>query len=72
MTAGAGQRVDGVVVTALPDGTYELSVHLVCALVPLPPLAERVRTAVLEVTAAAALGEAVGPVHVHVEEIADS
>lgn len=72
MTSGGGHRVDGVVVTALRDGRYEVDLHLVCALVPLPPLAERVRAAVLGGSDAAGFGDAVGPVHVRFEEIADS
>jgi hypothetical protein len=72
MTAGAGRRVDGVVVTAAPDGRYQVELHLVCGLVPLPALAEAVRSAVLMATAEAGLGDAVGPVHVRVEEIADA
>jgi len=71
MTSGGGQRVDGVVVTAVRDGRYEVVLHLVCALVALRPLAERVRAAVLDATAASGLGGAVGPVHVRIDEIVD-
>lgn len=72
MTGGGGQRVGGVMVTALHEARYEVDLHLVCELVPLPALGERVRSAVLDATAAAGLGEAVGPVHVRIEQIADS
>ncbi len=70
VTSGGGQRVHGVTVTALSDGRYEVDLHLVCALVALPALAERVRTAVVGSAAAVGLGEAVGPVHVRIEEVA--
>lgn len=70
VTSGSGQRVDGVMVNALRDGRYEVDLHLVCALVALPALAERVRTAVLGSAASVGLGEAVGPVHVRIEEVA--
>jgi hypothetical protein len=70
VTASAGGRVDGVVVTAARNGRYEVELHLVCELVPLPALAEAVRSAVLVAIADAGLGDAVGPVHVRIEEIA--
>lgn len=71
VTAASGEQVDGVVVAASRDGRYDVSLHLVCGLVALPPLAERVRAAVLKVTAAAGLADAVGDVHVRVEELAE-
>lgn len=72
VTGGAGQRVDGVVVTALRNGSYEVDLHLVCELVALPALAERVRAGVLDAAAGAGLGEALGPVHVRIEAITDA
>ncbi len=72
MTGGAGRRIDGVVVAALADGRYEVDLHLVCGLVALPPLADRVRTAVFEAAVAAGVGEAVGTVHVRIEDISHS
>lgn len=71
MTSGAGQRVDGLVVGALSDARYEVDLHLACRLVPLPALAERVRAGVREAIAAAGLGEAVGPVHVRIQEVVE-
>jgi hypothetical protein len=51
-TAGAGEIVWGVNCVAAPEGGYDLTLHLVCELVPLRPLGDRVRAAV----AAAASG----------------
>ena len=71
VTSGGGQRVAGVVVGALRDGRYEVHLHVACELLPLPALAERIRSAVLAGTASAGLGGVCGPVHVHIERIAD-
>jgi hypothetical protein len=71
VTIGGGRRVEGVRVGALSGGRYEVELHLACELVPLRPLAEAVRARVLDAVASAGLSEATGPVHVHVEEIAD-
>ncbi len=46
MTAGGGVRVGGVRSVAAPEGGFEVTLRLVCALVPLPALADRVREAV--------------------------
>jgi hypothetical protein len=42
-TAGAAHRVAGVTCTASPDGGFDLSLRLVCELVPLHAVANRVR-----------------------------
>jgi len=46
LTAGAGEIVWGVNCVVAPEGGYDLSLQLVCELVPLHPLGERVRAAV--------------------------
>lgn len=46
VTAGGGERVPGVRCLAAPEGGYDVALRLVCRLVPLPALAERVREAV--------------------------
>jgi hypothetical protein len=46
VSVGDGQRVEGVICVAAPDGGYEISLRLVCALMPLQPIAEQVRTVV--------------------------
>ena len=71
VTSGGGERVAGVVVGALRDGRYEVHLHVACELVPLPALAERIRATVLAATASAGLADVSGPVHVHIERIAD-
>lgn len=55
VTAGGGERVGGVRALAAPEGGYDLSLRLVCALVPLHPVAERVRAAIVEAARAAEL-----------------
>jgi hypothetical protein len=55
VTAGGGERVPGVRCLAAPEGGYDLSLRLVCRLVPLPALAERVRQAITIAAKAAQL-----------------
>ena len=55
LTAGGGARVPGVVATVAPEGGYDVSLRLVCALVPLPALTDRVRDAVHIIAAEAGL-----------------
>ena len=69
MTASEGLRVDGVVCAALPDGRYQLSLHLVAAMVALRPLADAVRARVERDVAIAGLAERLGPMDVAVEDV---
>ena len=69
MTGSAGLRVDGVVCVALPDGRYQLSVHLVAAMVELHPLADAVRARIERDAAVAGLADRLGPVDVAVEDV---
>ena len=69
MTASQGLRVDGVVCVALPDGRYQVSVHLVAAMVALRPLADAVRTRVERDAAVAGLADRLGPVDIAVEDV---
>jgi hypothetical protein len=46
VSVGNGRRVEGVICAADRDGGYEVSLRLVCALMPLQPIAEQVRAAV--------------------------
>jgi hypothetical protein len=55
VTAGGGQRVPGVRCLAAPERGYDLSLRLVCRLVPLPAVADRVRAAVTEAARTAEL-----------------
>lgn len=69
MTASEGLRVDGVVCAALGDGRYQVSVHLVAAMVALRPLADAVRARVERDVAIAGLSDRLGPVDVAVEDV---
>ncbi len=69
VTEGDGRRVEGVVCIAAPEGGYELSVRLVCGLVPLPALGQRVQEAVRLVARQADI--AVAAVSVHIVAIHD-
>ena len=51
VTAGAGEVVGGVNCVAAPEGGYDVSLQLVCEIVPLHPLADRVRDAIAAATA---------------------
>jgi uncharacterized alkaline shock family protein YloU len=68
VSAGDGERVQGVICTAAGDGGYEISLRLVCALVPLQRVAEQARTAVL--AAASMAGIRVVSVDVQVADVA--
>jgi hypothetical protein len=46
VSVGDGERVEGVTCVASTDGGYEISLRLVCALMPLEPIAEQVRTVI--------------------------
>ncbi len=66
--AGDGERLEGVMCIAAPDGGYEVSLCLVVGLVALHPLAERVRAAVVRVARFA--GIALADVTVHFADLA--
>lgn len=55
VTAGGGYRVPGVRCLAAPEGGYDVALRLVCRLVPLPAVADRVRAAVTEAARTAEL-----------------
>ena len=58
------ERIDGLLCTATPEGGYDVALRVVCALVPLGALGERVREAVRETATAAGLPLATVSVHV--------
>ena len=58
-----------MVCAALGDGRYQLSVHLVAAMVALRPLADAVRARVERDAAIAGLADRLGPVDVAVEDV---
>ena len=62
-----GARLEGVTCVAAPTGGYDVSLRLVCGLVALHPLAERVRAAVMD--AAGLTGIVVPRISVHFAEL---
>ncbi len=64
VTVGGGERLEGVICAATKDGGYEVSLRLVCELVPLLALGERVKAALRQT--ARATGIALESVSVHV------
>lgn len=70
-TTGSGaERLDGVLCVASPEGGYELTLSLVCGLVPLQPLGSSIRDAVT--SAAAAAGLPLRSVNIHVAALAQT
>lgn len=67
VTEGGGERLEGVTCVATSQGGYEVSLGLVCELVPLLALGARIKTGVER--AAATEGIALESVSVHVAEI---
>ena len=63
----AGERLEGVSCVAAPAGGYDVSLRLVCGLVALHPLAERIRAAVMRAAAIAEI--TVQSVSVHFAEL---
>ena len=66
--ADDGERLEGVMCIAAPEGGYEVSLRLVAGLVALHPLAHRVRAAVLRVASFA--GIELASVSVHFADLA--
>ncbi len=64
VTVSGGERLDGVMCVATGSGGYEVSLRLVCGLVPLPALGEQVKAAVQRTAGRA--GIALESVSVHV------
>jgi uncharacterized alkaline shock family protein YloU len=68
LTAGGGQRLEGVVCVATKEGGYEISLRLIADLVPLPALSQRVQAAVRR--AARTAGLALSSVSVEITGVA--
>jgi hypothetical protein len=57
-TVGAGHRIGGVTCSTAPEGGFDLSLRLVCELVPLYAVADRVRAGIeAAATEAGAVGQ---------------
>jgi hypothetical protein len=63
-----GERLEGVSCVAAPEGGYDVSLRLICGLVALQPLGERIRAAVRR--AAVMAGITVQSVSVYFAELA--
>lgn len=70
-TVEGRERVAGVVVVAAGDGRYGVELHLVTELVPLQPLAERVRKRVERAASTAGLRDALGAVDITFEDLVE-
>ena len=69
VTGTRGERLPGVLATALPGGRYGIDLHLVTDVVPLPQLADRVRSRAARAASGAGLGHLLGPVNVTIEDV---
>ena len=72
VTADREERLPGVLATALAGGGYEVELHLVTEVVPLHPLADRVRSRVVQAASSAGLGGALGPVDITIADVVGS
>lgn len=66
-TVDGAQRLDGVMCVAVGEAGYEVSLRLVCGLIPLTALAQSVRSRLT--AAAAGIGLPLAVVHVHVVNV---
>ena len=69
MTADREERLPGVLATALAGGRYGVELHLVTELVPLPQLADLVRSRVERAASSAGLADVLGPVDITIEDV---
>ena len=69
VTADRGERLPGVLAIALAGGGYGVELHLVTEVVPLPELADRVRSRVARAASSAGLADVLGPVDVTIEDV---
>lgn len=60
---------DGVFAVAEPGGRYDVTVAIVADIVPLLPLADRLRAQILRAAEAAGLGDELGRVEVRVDDV---
>ncbi|CAN5261428.1 hypothetical protein BH18ACT14_BH18ACT14_11310 [soil metagenome] len=73
LTVSEGEQLGGVTAVALPDGRYEIGLHLVGRLlVPLHPLAERIRSRIERAATEAGLADALGPIDIAFEDTGES
>jgi hypothetical protein len=71
VTLDGSQRLAGVTAAALADGRYGMTLHLVARLVPLHPLAERIRERIERGASLAGLAQVLGPIDIVFEDLAE-
>ncbi len=69
MTPDREERLLGVVATARAAGGYGIELHLVTEVVPLPQLADLVRSRVERAASSAGLADVLGPVDITIEDV---
>lgn len=65
------EQLAGVTAAALSDGRYSVALHLVARVVPLHPLADRIRARIERGAARAGLEQALGPIDIVFEDVAE-
>jgi|SRR5215211_306479 len=70
MTLDRHERLGGVTAAALSDGRYSVTLHLVARVVPLHPLADRIRAQIERGAARAGLEQALGPIDIVFDDVA--
>lgn len=71
VTLDGSERLAGVTAAALSDGRYGVTLHLVARVVPLHPLADRIRARIARGAARAGLGQSLGPIDIVFADVAD-
>jgi hypothetical protein len=69
VTLDGSERLAGVTAAALADGRYSLTLHLVVRIVPLLPLADRIRARIERGASRAGLEQALGPIDIVFEDV---
>ncbi len=69
VTEHRDERLPGVLATALAGGGYGVELHLVTEVVPLPQLADLVRSRVERAASSAGLADVLGPVDITIEDV---
>ena len=70
ITLDGHERLGGVTAAALSDGRYSVPLHLVARVVPLLPLARRIRAGIERGAARAGLEQVLGPIDIVFEDVA--
>ncbi len=71
VTLDGAERLAGVTAAALSDGCYAITLHLVARVIPLRPLADRIRARLERGAARAGLEQALGPIDIVFEDVAE-